>query len=198
MADTSNTPPDYELRCRIQRFGRAIDETRARFPGLHAYGRYPAAAPYREKEGIPALLDDPVLDPVARERLMEEYSRHAGRLCALERDLGEPYREQLRAELRVHADAYAAAVCHAGLKNYDLAQNPGPSGPEILTILVRELSKDTDLTEFYAFMRMIDAGRPEPDTGCDPAALPVGCETPVLHTPYPGSRCQTGNQRVNP
>lgn len=198
MADTINIMPDHELRCRIRRFGRAIDETRAHFPRLHAFGRYSAAAPYMEKEGIPALLDDPALDPVARMELENNYFAEADRLATLERELGEPYREKLRTELRIHVDAYAAAVCHTGLQNYDPEDNAGPSGQEILAVLARELAKDTDLSGFYAFMRMIDAGRPVPDPAGTPPVPPAPGAAAIPYPPHSG-RCPAGRHpRVNP
>lgn len=150
------------VRDRILRLSATIDEIRDHFSELHPYGVYSAAAPYIERDCIPALIDD--LGPAAaKEELFRHYHAALSRLSDLESELGEAYRERLRHELRIRTDAYAAAACHERLCNNGQESSGRIRDREILAILMDELSRDTDLDGICRLIALLDDGWSDQD-----------------------------------
>ena len=197
MVDNCDTPSAGYIRHRITRFGEKIQETRMHFGELSAFGRYCAAAPYLEKSGILALLDDLGLEPATREELCWEFREALGQLAALEQEFGEAYREKLRSELRVSVDAYMAFVCHTNLGNPGFGSENDPFRRETIAVLLHELATDTDLDDTCRLIHMLDnrcpgSGGPEPVRGSGVTG------TPASSGPEKTGKYITGNLPAGP
>jgi hypothetical protein len=148
-------PADY-LRNRITRYARAIEETRDHFTEMSPFGKYPASAPYYERSGILALLDSLEKDPLTGMVLLQEFHEAESKLQALEREMGERYRHLLHIELSACMDRYCSAVCQANVGLLKYEKDHELFCRDRISILVRELEKDHDLSEEKNLIRMLD------------------------------------------
>jgi hypothetical protein len=152
-----DTQPAEYIRHRLLRFREAIEEIRVHYPDLSPFGRYYAGAPYYEKSGILLLLDGLTSDPVTRENLCTEFRQVLMNLEALENELGDEYRAQLRQDLSKYTDAYAAAVCHEHLGSVRFEADHDLFRRDLISVLVHELERDHDLAELRHLISALDS-----------------------------------------
>ena len=160
-------PADY-IRHRLVRFSDTIEAIRMHYGELSTFGRYYAGAPYYEKYGILVLLDGLKSDPGTREELCTEFRRNLQKLEALELELGEGYRAQLRQDLRCYTDIYAAAVCHEHLGSIRFEADHDLFRRDLIGILMDELEKDHDLADIRNLIHTLDIQRVKLDCPVDP------------------------------
>jgi hypothetical protein len=170
-------PADY-IRHRLVRFRDAIEETREHYRNLSAFGRYYAGAPYYEKSGILVLLDGLKSEPGIREELCAEFRQCLKKLEALEEERGDDYRAQLRCDLKLYTDTYAAAVCHAHLGSIRFESDHDLFRRDLIIVLVHELERDHDLTELKNLLRVLDGNLFVPQTPADQTGIGIPARTP--------------------
>lgn len=142
---------------RLERYARAVAETKAHFSEITPLGKYPASAPYFERCGIRELFDALDDDSARKETLMQTFQAIGHELMTLEREQGSAYRHLLHAELTARLDVYAAAVCHANLGCRQALSGPDLVSRDRIIVLIRELATTHDVTGAKDLLQAMDA-----------------------------------------
>jgi hypothetical protein len=142
---------------RLERYARAVAETKTHFFRITPLGKYPASAPYFERCGIRELFDALDGDSAKKATLMEAFQAAGHELSCLERERGSSFRYLLHAELSARLDVYTAAVCHASLGCPQALSGHDTVSRDRIVVLIRELEKTHDVTGAKDLLHSLDA-----------------------------------------
>ncbi len=142
---------------RLERYARAVAETKTHFSRITPLGKYPASAPYFERCGIRELFDALDSDSAKKATLMAVFQAAGHELTCLERERGSAYRCLLHAELRARLDVYTAAVCHANLGCPQALLGHDTVSRDRIVVLIQELEKTHDVTGAKDLLHTLDA-----------------------------------------
>lgn len=142
---------------RIERYARAVIETKTHFSTIAPFGKYPASAPYFERCGIRELFDALDGDSPGKVTLMQAFQAVEHELRCLERERGSAYRHLLHAELSARLDVYAAAICHANLGCRQALSEHDVVCRDRIIVLIHELETTHDVTGAKDLLHALDA-----------------------------------------
>ena len=144
-----------DIRHRLHRYDRAVQETRDHTFERSSLGRYRAGAPYFEQYPLREVLDSFKSD-AAFTGALAEYERITRELESMERAGGRAYREELFRDLCAYTEAYRTILCYHEM---------GMDCPEDITdlrirdmigILLLELNKDFSLAGIEQEVALLD------------------------------------------
>ena len=147
-----------DIRYRLHRYDRAVQETRDHALERSSFGRYRASAPYFEQYPLREVLT-PFKGDAALAGALGEYERITRELEAVERAGGRACREELFRDLSTYTEAYRTMLCYHEM---------GMDCPEEITdlrirdmigILLLELKKDFSLAGIEQEVSLIDEAR---------------------------------------
>ncbi len=140
----------------IDRYERAVRETRTFSAERHSFGRYRAGAPYFERSFLHQLVESCNGDELFTPALREKYERIQADFALLEREGGRAYREELFHDLSVYTEAYRTMICYHELGICDADEIADSSIREEIGILLDELDGEFPTSEITALIVRLD------------------------------------------
>jgi hypothetical protein len=148
-------PTDEDIRHRLHRYDRAVQETRDHASEFSSFGRYRAGAPYFEQYPLRELLSFAGSNATFTEALAL-YGRITRELEAVERTGGRAYREELFCDLSRYTEAYRSLLCYHELGMHGTGGFTGCGVREEIGILLLELRKDFSLADIEREVAHLD------------------------------------------
>jgi hypothetical protein len=148
------TTPD-DIRHRLHRYDKAVQETRDHALKRSSFGRYRAGAPYFEQYPLREVMAS-MRGDAALTGALAEYERITRELEAVEHAGGRAYREELFHDLSVYTEAYRTMLCYHELGMYGTGGITDLRIRDEIGILLQELQKDFSLTDIEQEIALLD------------------------------------------
>ncbi|MFA6364182.1 hypothetical protein [Methanoregula sp.] len=147
-----------DIRHRLHRYDRAVQETRDHTFERSSFGRYRAGAPYFEQYPLREALTHFKGD-VALTGTLAEYKRITRELEAVERAGGRACREELFRDLCAYTEAYRTMLCYHEMGMDCPEEFTDLRIRDMIGILLLELKKDFSLAGIEQEVSLLDEAR---------------------------------------